>query len=185
MSPDLRQNLEIKARCPDLASARKRLVDAGAVPHELLDQVDTYFHVSRGRLKLRQIRGRIAQLIGYDRADQSGPRHSSFRIVEIPNPEALLSLLGNALSIRIEVRKDREVLLWENVRIHLDEVDGLGTFIELEAVISSTVDEHDSPARLAHLCNLLHITPEETIGESYADLLRSDPSSFPLALTLS
>jgi predicted adenylyl cyclase CyaB len=167
----LRRNLELKARYADLAAAREVLRRLGARPHGLEAQTDNYFPVPGGRLKLRQIEGRSAVLIWYRRDDRSDPRTSSYRLVPVPDVPPMKELLTSALGLRGEVRKRREVYLWHNVRIHLDEVAGLGTFLEFEAVLSTAEEEADAPARLAHLVQAFAIPPSDQVALSYADLL--------------
>ena len=167
----LRRNLELKARCADLAAAREAVRRLGAAPVGLELQVDTYFIVPKGRLKLREIPGQPAVLIWYDRPNQDGVRASGYYLVPIPHPSTLKAALSAALRVRGEVHKRREIYLWHNVRIHLDDVAGLGSFLELEAVLSPTEDEAMSSARLEPLCRALAIETADTQAASYADLL--------------
>jgi predicted adenylyl cyclase CyaB len=176
-----RQNLEVKARCPDLAAARQAAHDLCGLP-AIEDQVDTYFHVPRGRLKLREINGRDAVLIAYERADEAAARLSHYRLVPVPDPELLKTVLASSLGIRGCVRKHREIYLHHNVRIHLDEVAGLGSFLELEAVLHSAQDEAESDARLQGLLTLLQITPADLLAVSYADLLGFERGCQPFPL---
>lgn len=168
---DLRRNIEIKAKCKDLDAARSRTIGLGAVEHGLLEQTDTYFHAPHGRLKIRQQTGRPAQLIGYARADIESARESNFQLIEIADAAAVISVLTRSLGVRGEVRKIRELLIWNNVRIHLDRVERLGTFIEFEAMIDAENAEQESRHRLEHLCNGLQIAPDDRIAQSYSDLL--------------
>ncbi len=167
----LRQNLELKARCADLAAARDVVRRLGAAPGGLEIQVDTYFRVPRGRLKLREITGRPAVLIWYDRPNQEGVRPSGYYLVPVSDALTLKAALAAALGVRGEVHKRRDIYLWHNVRIHLDDVADLGTFLELEAVVSPADDEVISQARLEQLCRALAITTAEAEAPSYADLL--------------
>ena len=134
-------------------------------------QIDTYFNVPRGRLKLREIDQKHAELIWYTRADEPEVRPSDYTIVPVAAPDAMKSALAAALGVRSEVRKRRELWLWENVRIHLDEVDGLGTFIEFEAVISDEADEQPSRQRLERLRAATSIEFTDFLARSYGDPL--------------
>ena len=181
-----RRNLELKLHVPDLAAAR-RAVEQVATPDAVMEQVDTYFHVPHGRLKLREIfvaapegdvdgpagvaRAGESQLIAYRRPDRADVRASDYHLVPVPDAGALKSALSSALGVRGVVRKRRVVFMYHNVRIHLDEIEGLGTFLELEAVVSEGADENLCKSRLETLCRLLGLTPGEGIGGSYADLL--------------
>jgi predicted adenylyl cyclase CyaB len=164
------RNVELKARCGDLRQAHQRCRSIGAADAGLLIQVDTYFHVRRGRLKLRQIEGARSELICYSRPDHSQPRSSDYRIVPIDDAEGLKQALTTALGVMSQVKKRRELLLWENVRIHLDQVEGLGHFIELEAVLSGAESESEGHARIAKLRKLLSINDQDLVPQSYSDL---------------
>jgi predicted adenylyl cyclase CyaB len=166
-----RRNIELKARCRDLTSAANAARSLGAVRQGVLMQTDTYFHVSRGRLKLREHEGGRAELIAYSRPDHPEFRSSEYHVVLVPNPAELKAALASALGVRGEVRKRRELYLWHNVRIHLDDVKGLGTFVEFEAVLTPGEDEAHSLRRLDELTRALRIQPGDRIAVSYSDLL--------------
>jgi predicted adenylyl cyclase CyaB len=166
------RNLEVKARCADLAAAEAVMRSLGATSHWTTRQVDTYFHVPRGRLKLREHDDRPgAELIGYERPDHGGARESAYRVVHVPDAAAMKATLAGALGVRVVVAKRRTLYTWHNVRVHLDAVEGLGTFIEFEAVLRTPEDEAASPARVAHLAELLDIHDADRIAGSYSDLL--------------
>jgi predicted adenylyl cyclase CyaB len=164
-------NLELKARHGDLAAAAAVAAGLGALGPTVQVQTDTYFRVPHGRLKLREIEGGTAELIGYDRPDRGEARTSTYLIMHVPDPGMLQSILAAALGVRGRVRKRRVIYLWHNVRIHLDEVDGLGTFVEFEAVLSAGEDGATAHARLEELGRALGIRPEDHLAPSYADLL--------------
>src|SRR5262249_19316191 len=132
---------------------------------------DTYFQVPHGRLKLREIEGKRAVLIWYERPDCPGVRTSAYYLVPVTEAALLRAALSGALGLRGQVNKRREIYLWHNVRVHLDEVAGLGTFIEFEAVLSGAEEEAASPARLDQLSAALGIDPAGALAPSYADLL--------------
>ena len=164
-------NLEVKARHADLRAAAAAVERLGARGPAVEDQTDTYFRVPHGRLKLREIAGAAAELIWYERPDRSAARTSAYQIVPVPDPGLLQSVLAAALGVRGQVRKRRTIYLWHNVRIHLDEVAGLGTFVEFEAVLSPGEDERTARARLEELGRLLGLGPGDHLAPSYADLL--------------
>ncbi len=167
-------NLERKCRHPSLPAVRDTLAAMpGAVRVGVLNQVDIYFHARAGRLKLRLIDGGHAELIGYERPDDRGVRGSSYRRVLIADPAGLRAVLAGALGVRGEVRKVRELWLWHNVRVHLDDVEGLGTFVEFEAVVDDSSDEALSLVRLEELARRLGLDPAGDVGCSYADLLEA------------
>jgi predicted adenylyl cyclase CyaB len=167
----VRRNLELKARHPNLAAARELVQELGAAPAGVEFQTDTYFFARQGRLKLREIQRQSATLIWYERADQATPRICHYQLVPVLDPGILKAALAAALGVRGEVCKRREIFLWHNVRIHLDEVAGLGTFVEFEAVLSPADDLATAQDRLNHLRDLLGISPGDVIPQSNADLL--------------
>lgn len=165
-----RRNIELKARCADLERAAQAAAAIGATRAGELQQLDTYFKFDHGRLKLRETAGRGAELIAYERADDPALRNSDYYVIPISHPAEMKAALAKRLGVRGEIRKRRELFLWHNVRIHLDDVAGLGTFIEFEAVISPTDDEAVSRERLARLTEALGIRDEDRIAVSYSDL---------------
>jgi adenylate cyclase, class 2 len=169
-----RRNLELKARGVDPeqsldACKRLRAEDRGT-----LLQKDTYFDVPKGRLKLRR-EGHAAHLIAYERLDLPGQRESRYRIVEIEDSPGLKEALASALGITAVVNKERRLFLYESVRIHLDRVDGLGHFIELEGVAApGELDLSRLEHLLTELRGSLGIDETDLIGESYCDLILND-----------
>jgi predicted adenylyl cyclase CyaB len=138
----------------------------------VLLQEDTYFAVPRGRLKLRRERGGVAQLIAYERPDLPDQKESRYRIVEIEDAAGLEEALAGALGIIAVVGKERRLFILEGVRIHLDSVDGLGSFIELEGVAEPRdIDLPGLEARLADLRRSFGIEDVDLVGGSYCDLL--------------
>jgi predicted adenylyl cyclase CyaB len=172
MAPE-RQNIEVKARYPELNRAREVCAHIGASFQGVLNQIDTYFHVESGRLKLRQINHDRAELIEYIRPNHATARSSRYKLTPL-NVEALQTVLSDFSAkhgVRVVVRKKRELWLWENVRIHLDEGEGLGSFIEFEGVVGPDADEVVSRRRVDRLVGEFGIRNEDQIGESYSDLL--------------
>jgi predicted adenylyl cyclase CyaB len=165
----LRRNLERKARCADLAAAAAAVERLGARYEGILEQTDVYFHVPNGRLKLRTIAGQTAVLIGYERPNDPSARWSHYHLVPVGDPLALRAALAAALGERGEVRKRRALWLWHNVRIHLDDVAGLGTFVEFEAVMAEGEDDATAHARLAQLAAALGLRPEDDVAGSYGE----------------
>ena len=167
-----KRNLEVKARLADLRATEQIVRTlSGLRGPDVQQQVDTYFHARAGRLKLRQIDGRRGELIWYDRPDEADARTSSYHVLPVSDPGALKAALAHALGVRGEVRKRRRIYLWHNVRIHLDEVESLGSFLEFEAVLAPGDDEPTSRDRLGLLCERLGIRESDHIAGSYSDLL--------------
>lgn len=165
----MRRNIEIKRRCPDLAGPRgwcRNQATSGGV----LQQVDTYFHVPHGRLKLREINDSQFELIWYDRVDTSQPRPSNYLLLPVPNRERMKRWLV-PLGQVAQVVKRRELYHWHNVRIHLDEVLSLGCFVELEAVVGEDFDHSTSERNLQTVRAALRLDECDAIEQSYADLI--------------
>ena len=178
----LRCNLELKARDPDPAASLAAALALGARDEGVLRQCDTYFAAPRCRLKLREQEPGGAQLIAYDRADVGAARESRYRLVEVPDPEALRAALDAALGTTDVVRKRRHLLLSDNVRIHLDDVDGLGAFVELEAVVPDGGATADEATRVRALRDALGLGDDRLEPRGYAALLRDgDGGEEPVA----
>lgn len=165
------RNLEIKAVDPDHASTLAAALELGASDEGFLHQRDTYFHAAAGRLKLREAPPAPAELVSYARSDLEGPKVSHYRVVPVPDPAALTEALTDALGVRLVVTKVRHLLLWENVRIHLDRVEDLGDFIELEAVATRPGGLEVEAQRVAHLRDVLGIADHRLVARGYAELL--------------
>jgi predicted adenylyl cyclase CyaB len=142
----------------------------GAEAGGMLSQRDTYFHVPRGRLKLREEEGAAAHLIAYERPDLAGQRESRYRIVDVEQPDELVAALSSVLGVKVVIAKERRLFLWKGVRIHLDKVDGLGDFIELEAVAPADSNLSHEEMQVKTLRQALEIDDADVIGVSYCDL---------------
>ena len=164
------RNIELKAHDPDPGRSLEVSLALGATDEGWLQQLDTYFRVAHGRLKLREQDG-AAELIQYQRTDEAIERASNYRIIPIDDPDALKDALAAALGILVAVEKSRHLLLWRNVRIHLDEVPGLGSFIELEAVAEPDSDLSAEYQNVAELRGALGITDERILAVGYSDAL--------------
>lgn len=166
------QNVEIKARATDLGPAREVLRCRGARFVGLDHQVDTYFRVPSGRLKLRE--GDLENaLIHYEREDRCGPKRSTVGLFANPRGSTLKGLLVDALGVDVVVDKRREIHLLANVKIHLDEVASLGTFVEIEAIDDDGTHSLEAlRAQCEELMAALGIRHEDLLAVSYSDLLR-------------
>lgn len=164
-------NVEIKARCGDHGPIRTHLENRSARFVGEDRQVDTYFRVARGRLKLRE--GNIEHaLIFYDRADQAGPKRSDVSLYHPDPGSPLKSILIQANGILTVVDKRREIYFIDNVKFHLDRVEGLGTFVEIEAIDrDETIGEERLHAQCRHYLDLFEIPEDALLSVSYSDLL--------------
>jgi predicted adenylyl cyclase CyaB len=164
------RNLEIKATVNSLAAVRRRLgVLEGATRHARLRQADWYFRVPKGRLKLRVLGGRRdGELIAYLRPTRTAARTSEFQRLPTADAAGTKRLLERMLGGKGCVRKRREVWLYRNARIHLDEVEGLGQFIEIEVVITDGMAQ--ARALMKELKVVLGISAKHLIAGSYGEL---------------
>lgn len=169
-------NVELKARDPDPAATAARCLALGAQDRGLLVQRDTYFAGRHGRLKLREQGEAGDELIAYRRPDAGEPTESTYVRAAVADAEALSEALDSALGTVVLVAKRRRLFIWENVRIHLDDVDGLGTFLELEAVVAlDGSDRAGARAKVAHLRHELAIEDGSLLAAGYSDLLLDGP----------
>ncbi|HEY3612906.1 MAG TPA: class IV adenylate cyclase [Gaiellales bacterium] len=169
-----RENIELKAADADPAASERACRALGAADGGLLVQRDTYFGVDRGLLKLREDVGAgTAELIFYLRAHEDGARASSYWRAPASDPAAWRELLSAAHGVSGVVSKRRRLFLHRNVRIHLDDVEGLGCFVELESVLAVPGDESQDEARaLAEAIAALGLAGRETIAGGYLELSR-------------
>lgn len=165
------RNVEIKAWARDFERQRLRAEALASGSAEHLVQDDTFFNVPAGRLKLRELGDGSAELIQYDRDDSPGPKESRYVVFRTTDPGGLKEVLTRALGIRAVVRKRRTVYFFGKTRIHLDQVEGLGSFIELEAVLDAGQDIQYGNAVAAELMLKLEIEKEDLVAGAYVDLI--------------
>ena len=165
------RNIEIKARIESVdAVAAKVAALADHGPTEI-EQDDTFFACERGRLKLRAFSATDGQLIFYQRANQAGPKESFYVISPTASPDSLREALTLAYGQAGRVRKHRTLYLVGRTRVHLDNVENLGHFLELEVVLSDG-ERHEPGVEEAHrLMAALGISATHLIEGAYVDLL--------------
>jgi len=164
-------NIEIKAKCANTQAIREYLQAQKARFLGVDEQTDTYFNTINGRLKLRE--GNIENnLIYYERPNLPAPKSSQFQLVKVDNPKALKEALKNSLGVKMIVKKRREIYYIGNVKFHIDEIHGLGNFIEIEA---GNVLADKSKEELQNQCEYymkeFGIREEDLLSESYSDIL--------------
>ncbi len=164
-------NVEIKARISHSEFIRSYLRDSNAEFRGTDFQTDTYFNVSAGRLKLRE--GNIENnLIYYERTNSPGAKESSFHLVWIPDAKALKDVLTKSLGIKIVVKKKREIYFIGNVKFHIDEVESLGDFAEIEASdLDADIPKEELQRQCDFYSNELRIKKEDLVSVSYGDML--------------
>lgn len=165
-----RRNIEFKAIDPDPASSAHACLALSATDAGWLAQTDTYFHVARGRLKLRE-ENNGAWLVYYERPSNAVARESRYMLLEVSDPAVMKDALSAALGILVTVRKTRHLFLVRNVRIHLDQVTDLGNFIEIEAVAESDSDLTDEHSVVRELQEALGIASSQIVEWGYAERL--------------
>jgi predicted adenylyl cyclase CyaB len=167
------KNVEIKARIREPDALRVRVEAQAERPGELLDQEDIFFHAPKGRIKLRTFSDGRGELIAYDRPDETGPSLSSFHVHRTDNPGGLRSFLTDVLGVRGVVRKRRLLYRIGQTRVHLDDVEGLGAFLELEVVLHDGQSQEEGARIAADILATLGISDEDRIACAYLDLLES------------
>ena len=168
------RNVEIKARITDLAAMGRLVAGAADGPPESLAQTDTFFQVGSGRLKLREATGARAELIYYRRPDLPGPAESRYETVAVADAGALRDLLASALGTCGRVSKRRLVYRVGRTRVHLDEVAGLGDFLELEVELETDQPIAAGVEEAQRLMSRFGIPEDALVPEAYVDLLNRD-----------
>jgi adenylate cyclase len=166
-------NIEIKARVHDFNEIRRRAEQLSVRPVEIIPQEDTFFNTPQGRLKLRVLARDKGQLIYYTRPDQEGPKRSEYHIFLTSDPENLKGVLRLAYGIRGIVKKTRYLYLVDQTRVHLDDVDGLGQFMELEVVLQEGQTDAVGQAIAEGLMSALGVERNDLLEGAYMDLLES------------
>ncbi|RLD73817.1 MAG: adenylate cyclase [Bacteroidetes bacterium] len=165
-----RTNIEIKARCNDHEVVRKILISGNAEFKGIDHQIDSYFKVNSGRLKLRE--GNIENaLIHYNREDKDEPKESDVLLYKTSKNSLLKELLTKALDKLITIDKEREIYFIGNVKFHLDKVKELGKFIEIEAIGKGDEDKSALLQQCKFYLNLFGISKDDLIPFSYSDML--------------
>jgi adenylate cyclase class 2 len=166
-----RLNVEIKARCMFPEKIHQILETQQAYFRGVDHQIDTYFHVPHGRLKLRE--GKIENhLIQYFRQDQAGPKKSEVLLYKTRPKSDLKDILITALGVRAVVDKYRHIYYMDNVKFHVDEVKGLGDFVEIEAIdADGKIGEDKLREQCDYYLRLLGIDKEDLLEGSYSDMI--------------
>lgn len=170
-------NIEIKARVRDFAEIQKRAENLGDSPVEVILQEDTFFNTENGRLKLRVLTPNLGQLIYYERANQDGPKRSDYHISETLDPENLKRVLELAYGIRGVVKKTRHLYRVGQTRVHLDDVEGLGQFMELEVVMQAGQSDAEGQAIAEDLMTGLGVERGDLLEGAYMDMKESGESA--------
>jgi predicted adenylyl cyclase CyaB len=160
-------NLELKIMVKSHLSLKKNLLQIGAENRGILEQKDVYYSVPKGLLKLR-IENEKESLIFYNRNENDKNRWSDFEILEFANGNAE-KFFSNIFDVEIIVKKKRELFYYDDIRIHLDSVNQLGKFLELETLVIN--GKADAKKRFEMIKSLLNLNESKQIRKSYRDLL--------------
>lgn len=167
-------NIEIKARVNAVEATRQLVEKIAGQAVKQFRQHDTFFVTAKGRLKLREFSNRVGELIYYLRDDHPGPSGSFYQISPTDDPAGLRRLLGDALGIRGEVVKTRRLYKVGRTRIHIDAVEHLGDFLELEVVLDDGEDPSVGIQEAQEIMSALQIDEEQLVLCAYIDLITGD-----------
>ena len=173
----MNRNIEIKLRTDDIDSLRALVESLADGECQVLIQEDVFFPCKTGRLKLRVFPSGQGELIYYERPDANGPKQSNYIISQTSEPDTLRQALASALGVLGIVRKTRLLYKIGQTRVHLDTVEGLGTFLELEVVLRPYQTEEDGQAIANRLTDLLRLRQNDLVSGAYIDLLSNRPGT--------
>ena len=165
------ENIEIKAWAGDFNRQKKIAETLSDIPGEQIWQEDIFFKISKGRLKLRIFDSGSGELIYYMRTDSSGPNISQYQISKTNDPESLKNILTSSLGIRGIIKKQRILYKAGQTRIHLDQVEDLGNFIELEFVMQENTSKNEALQTIKKLMGKLEIQDKHLINMPYIDMI--------------
>jgi predicted adenylyl cyclase CyaB len=164
------QNVEAKFKLANPVHARDVATHLGFEARGILSQRDTFFQVAHGKLKLRE-EAAGAWLIHYQRRREGDLELSEYEIIPVLEPTRTRSMLASALGILAEVRKERTLLMRSNIRLHLDRVEGLGDFGEIEAVLESGEIAESNRVAVREILSALDVAEHDLIGVSYFEMM--------------
>jgi predicted adenylyl cyclase CyaB len=167
------ENVEIKAVLRNPARAERIAARLSGGNGEVIRQVDVFFPSERARLKLRILGPGSGELIRYERPDVREVRSSRYAIARTPDPQNLLDILTATLGRTGTVTKTRRLFLVGQTRVHIDDVEGLGSFLELEVVLAPGQLESEGRRIAEQLLSEFGIEPDQLVAEAYIDLLRA------------
>jgi predicted adenylyl cyclase CyaB len=168
---NMARNIEVKAHVDDFEALKVRAESLSDQPLEIIPQEDTFFNTEQGRLKLRILAPDLGVLIYYERPDQDGPKRSDYHLAETRDPESLKQTLTLAFGVRGVVRKTRYLYMVGQTRIHLDDVEGLGHFMELEVVMHEGQSDAEGQAIAEDLMRRLGVGKDAWLEGAYMDLI--------------
>lgn len=164
-------NIELKIGIDDFGQIKKLLRKIGAKEEGLLVQKDIYYYSKNNILKMREINGEEFVLIGYSRSGRKAKRVSDYDLLNLDKEQAktLKKILKDSFGEKVVVKKKRNLWIYKNTRIHLDTVDSLGKFLELETVVKESINKAKKEYKEAN--DLLRLGGYKKFEQSYSDLM--------------
>lgn len=169
-------NIEVKAKLQNREQVEKRAIAMADGPCTILVQEDTFFPSEKGRLKLRKEGPAEGQLIFYERPDAKESKASEYSLFHVDEPDCLVAILSQALGRRGQLNKERTLYMKGRTRIHLDRVEGLGDYMELEVVLDDETTQERGHAIAQAILDDLGIEPRDLVEGAYMDLLEAERS---------
>ena len=171
------KNIEIKARISDVEFCLDTAWSLSGKEPEIIKQEDTFFTCDRGRLKLRILSPEYGELIFYKREDSTGPKTSEYHISSSHEPYRLLDVLTKAYDTRGRINKTRKLFIVGRTRIHIDQVENLGNFLEFEVVLNEKEKAREGKKEAHSLMDTFNIEQDDLISGSYVDLIKKTTDS--------
>ncbi|XP_053682849.1 uncharacterized protein LOC128733197 [Sabethes cyaneus] len=168
------RNVEIKASIANREAFDRKVAIAEQLTGtagEIIKQHDVFFNAQKGRLKLRYLESKKSELIHYFRPDIGGPKVSTFHKTDLDEPQVMEKILAESIGRKGEVRKRRHLFLHEQTRIHLDDVEGLGYFLEFEVCLTPAQSEQDGTRVANEMMKLFEVADSDLIEGAYMDKL--------------
>ncbi len=169
-------NIEVKARLSNFELTKSFVEELCGLDHQVLIQEDSYFFCKNGRLKLRKFSDIEGELIFYDRKEEHAAKKSLYSISKTPEPDKLKSVLSYAFNVRGIVNKKRLLFIFKQTRIHLDKVEGLGEFLELEFVMGPRQVNQQGIDQIRYILNFLRIMQNDLLTGGYLEMLENRKS---------
>jgi predicted adenylyl cyclase CyaB len=161
-------NFELKTKISNCAEILERIKNIGAIYKETMNQIDYYFQIGTEKEKIREINHHTISLISYKRSEKNGRKDSNYVIKEISQEQKESLLKEKPLLCLVD--KNRQLWMYKNTRIHIDNVVGLGNFMELETVVKD-ISKNQGLNEFKEVVKKLEIDLEETEPFSYSDLI--------------
>ena len=167
------RNIEIKARISDIDFCTEKARYLSGAEPVIIKQEDTFFNCQNGRLKLRIFSEDHGELIFYTRPNVAGPKMSEYYISSTDEPYRLLDVLKKSYGIHGEVKKTRKLYIIGRTRVHIDQIERLGNFLEFEVVLNENEDIQRGESEATELMDTFNISHSDLISGAYVDILKN------------